>query len=854
MIGKITKGQRFYGLLRYLATNPNARQIDSTVSPASREAAAELTAVARGQRALANPVRHLMVRLPEAESLPDAEWRYVASVVLERLGYGDAPFVVVLHDDPAGAHIHIVTTARDFAGRYVPDSNDHHRIQTVLRELERELGLAVPQPREARLPNAEGPFRSVEAALDGNRVATAERVRDCAAKAASFDAFSAALAEVGLTVRAHWSRTGALRGLSFASPSGETFKASDLDRALGRRPLWVDFPALHRRGPASSLPAVAEPPAAGKPAASPPAEAPEACLIAALNQALARSANYPELVRHLESAGWTPQIVNHRFAYGIRFEQLGGPAGRPYRIAGSRLGAGYGLLALSRRFPHLFAHALPAAREVPFSPHLARHLVAFEVPRAACSRMKLDPRFVAFTKGHFFAHQKNARALEKRYGLVPLAALPAVRPRANPFGFAGFRAVSADREAYQLARLRGLADRVLGAHAPESREARRLLERLDRFAQRVAPDSPSLALQILVQLPSCPVRSFRPEAGPAADPVALAGPAAERLRLGQTGLVLAAHSGVVWIDRAHLPQVQHQFSALWTLDRLAAPAIDPRPLPSSSPEAGAGVALPRHGGALERIAAQDPGRIPAPWLLYVRALREPAADLAERSAAQALAAFRRGDRSSANLLALASRPARLRSPRSSRELGTYLRAERVLTARLLRLARSPAPEPANAAALAADLLAVREAVNTHLRRQAGCRQPPSPRPRTIEPSSPSPAEALRSINTFTLHSLGHLARAAGYWTALHAEDPALAVGRLAMTGLPPFRHAARFSSAVQGHDPVLSIARLYLVDGAIRAATVLAPQPLAAVLTTARALVSTLKTVLSVGQEKGRGR
>jgi hypothetical protein len=854
LIGKITKGQRFYGLLRYLAANPNSRQIDSTVSPSSREAAAELTAGARGQRALTNPVRHLMVRLPEAEALPDSEWRYVASVVLERLGYGDAPFVVVLHDDPAGAHIHIVTTARDYAGRHVSDSNDHHRIQTILRESARELGLAAPQPREARLPNADGPFRSVEAAVDADRVATAQRVRDCAAKAASFDAFSAALAELGLTVRASWSRSGALRGLSFLTPSGDTFKASDLDRALRRCALWEDFPALHRRGPAASpLPAVVEAAQAPvAPAANPPAEAPEARLAAALHEALARSATYPELVRHLESAGWTPQIVNHRFAYGIRFEKIGSPAEGSYRIAGSRLGPGYGLLALSRRFPHLFANALPPAREVPFSPHIARHLVAFEVPQAARSRMKLDPRFVAFAKGYFFASQKNARALEKHYGLAPLATLPAVRPRANPFGFAGFAAVAGDREAYRLARLRGLANRVLASHDPESREARRLLERLDRFARRVAPDSPSLVLQVLIQLPSCPVRSYRPEAGPV-DRVALTGPAAERLRLGATGLVLADHQGVVWIDRAHLPQVERQFPALWAVDRLPAPAIDPRPLPSSSLETP-GIAAPRQGLAFERMAAQDPGQVPVPWLLYVRALREPAEALAERSATQALAAFYGGDRSSANLLALASRPARLVSPRSSRELGTHLRAERVLTARLLRLARSDAPDLGKAALLAADLLALREAVNTRLRRQAGFRQPPSPRPRAAQASAPSPAEALRSINTFALYSLAHLTRAAGYWTALHSEDSAAAVGRLAMTGMPPFRHAARFAASVRGDDPMLSIARLYLVDGVIRAATVLAPKPLAALLTTARALVSTLKTVLSLGQERGRGR
>lgn len=890
MIGKIRKGVSFYGLLHYLAKNPNASRLDSSVSPAARDAAAELAAVANAGKELEKPVRHLMVRLPADEALPEYDWRYVASIVLSRLGYEDAPSVVWLHDDPDGAHVHIVTTARDFAGRYVSDSNDHHRIQVVLRELERELGLKAPTPRSPRLPQAEGPFRDLEAALSGDRLATAELVRHAAARAVNFETFAASLRELGYTVRAQWgSGARPLRGLAFTTPDGTTVKASQLDRVLRRPPLGEEFPALHLRGPraakdfsaavelrpalADTVGAAIQPASAA--AATRPARAAgaekgspdsagtvEGRLLAVVTDALARSASFADFAKRLEDAGWSPRIVTRGSSYGIRFEESrprgAGRSWRPYRIAGSRLAPGFGLLALSHRFPHVFAAALPSARSRAWEVDAtaASRLVAFDVPASLRSRLKLDARFVAFAGSTFWASESNARALAERYGLTARPVALGERALRNPFGFSGGSAAARDLETYRSSRLRGLAHRVLATYDPQGPEAARHLARLDRFARRMTPEAPSLALQILVQMPGCPTRSYRPAAAGQADLVALAGPAAERQRARETGLVVHSQEGNLWVDRSHLPHLQRLAPALWVNYLAPRPAELPPPARGRGETLEAGASMrttgPFGARAAERLAAREPSQVPAAWLLALRASREPAGPSAARNPAEALATFRLGDRSSLNLLALASRPVRLRFPRGQEQLATYLRAERVLTARLLREARSPRPNLERAATLAADLLGLREAVNTRLRKEAGLRQPP--RPSRGQAAPISPAEALASVQSIALYSLAHLSRAAGYWTALQAEDPALAVGRLAMTGLPPFRHAARLSAALQGDDPMLSIARLYLVDGAIRAAAVLAPQPLAAVLTTVRALVSTLKTVLALAEERGRGR
>lgn len=949
MIGKIKKGTSFYGLLWYLARNPWARRLETTVRERTRDAAADLAQVAAQGRALTKPVRHLMVRLPAQEHLTDEQWRYVASTVLERMGYGDCPYVLTLHDEPDGQHLHIATTARTYAGRHVSDSNDHHRIQEVLRDLERELGLAAPVPRAKRVSQAEGPYRTV---LESGRNPDAPAVAACidfhAAASSSFDELSRRLAGEGIEIRASWGRDGRLRGLSFETETGEVFKASMLDRISRRKcRLWETFPALeHREAPATKTAAIShtlQPAEAVGPGgrerdikqARIPTQAGrdderESRLLAGLYPALAASSSFESFTTQLEPLGFRPVVVERRGHYGLVFEELQAGS-RPLRLAASGLDPSLGLPRLARRFPHVFSGALPRSfhRTLPVQ---ERGLVAFRVEPAARSRLKLDARVVAFRRDLFFVREEDAPAVQIVHRLVPprgAAELGVTRATANPFGLAAERSrLLRDPASFRLGRLRGLAQEVLRAQPDSRPQARALhqLARLERLARHVAPQAPALLTQVFLDQPAAPPRAFRPSQPDASARVALTGPRQERERLRATGLEVSARLGQVWVPRDQVAEVLRSFPLLrenpWSpkapppplryeprgmspelarpdrlpqsryvdlvsrLTRLETEILarhqaarlrqsDPPPLPKAyrrlrdlrealylralaSPTAGpasrsaalrahrlaARLLAPRAPRAhplhrtlavADRLAARDPRQLPPALLLLARATREPSGSWSVRSPEQALTAFRH-DRSSANLLNLATALPELRRPRDADELGRYLRAERRISGQLLRLSRSASPDLARASTLAADLLALRRAVNTTLRHQAGFRQPRA--------QAPTRSKAYGAAGRSALLGVRLAARAAAYGAALNSDDPALALTRVLATSLTPVRHIARLAAALERTDPLTAIARLYVVDGAVRAVTVLAPQPLGIVLTTARTVFQALRTVI----------
>lgn len=62
---------------------------------------------------------------------------------LEAMGFGDQPYVTLIHKDKAHDrwHAHIVTTCIKIDGDRIGDSNEHRRSMSVVRELEQKYGL-----------------------------------------------------------------------------------------------------------------------------------------------------------------------------------------------------------------------------------------------------------------------------------------------------------------------------------------------------------------------------------------------------------------------------------------------------------------------------------------------------------------------------------------------------------------------------------------------------------------------------------------------------------------------------------------------------------------------------------------
>lgn len=67
---------------------------------------------------------------------------------MERMGYGQQPYVVFLHDDIDRKHVHIVSTRVDANGEKIKHDFERRRSDEIRRDLEKEYGLKPAAHRE----------------------------------------------------------------------------------------------------------------------------------------------------------------------------------------------------------------------------------------------------------------------------------------------------------------------------------------------------------------------------------------------------------------------------------------------------------------------------------------------------------------------------------------------------------------------------------------------------------------------------------------------------------------------------------------------------------------------------------
>ena len=79
----------------------------------------------------------------------------LADKYMQKMGYGNQPFIVYKHGDTCHPHVHIVSVCTDDEGRKINDSYEHRRSMSVCRELEQEFGLRNSADTEERNPKAE---------------------------------------------------------------------------------------------------------------------------------------------------------------------------------------------------------------------------------------------------------------------------------------------------------------------------------------------------------------------------------------------------------------------------------------------------------------------------------------------------------------------------------------------------------------------------------------------------------------------------------------------------------------------------------------------------------------------------
>lgn len=143
MIGKAIKGKGARGLLEYLLNGDRATIIGGTLAGNTpRQMAAEIGAIRRLRPKLGKAILHLPLSAhPQDPTLSDHEWSDICHFVANGLGYEGCPMKFIRHNDTDHDHVHMVICRINADGQAISDSNDYHRIEALLRDVERKYRL-----------------------------------------------------------------------------------------------------------------------------------------------------------------------------------------------------------------------------------------------------------------------------------------------------------------------------------------------------------------------------------------------------------------------------------------------------------------------------------------------------------------------------------------------------------------------------------------------------------------------------------------------------------------------------------------------------------------------------------------
>lgn len=152
MVAKIGRGQNLTGVLTYnqlkiekenaqvLYTYKMLETPDGHYSVAQMFRSFEPYLLAN--RKTEKKVVHISLNPDPKDNVSDENFKVIAQEYMQKMGYGQQPFVVFKHTDIERTHIHIVSVCVDEEGRKISDSYERKRSMDICRELERKYGLA----------------------------------------------------------------------------------------------------------------------------------------------------------------------------------------------------------------------------------------------------------------------------------------------------------------------------------------------------------------------------------------------------------------------------------------------------------------------------------------------------------------------------------------------------------------------------------------------------------------------------------------------------------------------------------------------------------------------------------------
>ena len=149
MVAKISIGSSLYGALAYNAQKVNADEGKLLATNRVFDGGDGQMDCARLLRDFCNcmpenvrtrnTVIHVSLNPHPDDRLTDMEMANIAQAYMERLGYGNQPYVIVKHEDIDRHHVHIVSVNVDEKGKRIDRDFLFRRSERIRKELEKGI-------------------------------------------------------------------------------------------------------------------------------------------------------------------------------------------------------------------------------------------------------------------------------------------------------------------------------------------------------------------------------------------------------------------------------------------------------------------------------------------------------------------------------------------------------------------------------------------------------------------------------------------------------------------------------------------------------------------------------------------
>ena len=142
MICKITQGSGFAGAVEYVMGKQDAQLLDSkdVRSYEIKLVIKDFETISKQSQRVKKPVLNISVSFhkDDLEKITNEKMKAIAKEILNGMGFSNAQYIIVRHNDADHPHFHIVTSRVDMDIKTVSDKNNFVRLDKIRKEIEND--------------------------------------------------------------------------------------------------------------------------------------------------------------------------------------------------------------------------------------------------------------------------------------------------------------------------------------------------------------------------------------------------------------------------------------------------------------------------------------------------------------------------------------------------------------------------------------------------------------------------------------------------------------------------------------------------------------------------------------------